>query len=252
MRNLSNRTRVLVVIAILALVLFAIVLTSPSSKPPSDDNPLIVATSPGEINKNDGPVVIKTTEPMDNSKGRVVIKPFIDGEIKIIDDYIIFWPSQEGDFADGKGYTATFSDFKTVSGVDMKSTRLSFKTDDSAEYTELQKEVLSRYGRPNKSFLGKLPYVEPYSFNVSLLGEDESPDPPYYLLVRTLAIQGRNETAESYDANTQEARKAAIAWLESQGVKPGTDAFVTFHPDVEEDDEYTGDGGVPTTETEAN
>jgi len=241
--NKRSRKLILLAIVVIAATVFLI---SQSSKTNLADHPLIINHSPSEKNSPDGPIVIQAIEPVDPSRGTLTITPEASGETQVIDEYIIFWPHQEG-FVDGTGYTVKFDNYRTTSGKEFGAMTTKFASDNSTEHTALQTEVLGLYGRTNNPFLDGLPFTEPYLFRISLLDNRQTAKPPYGLFVETLVIQGRSETIESFNANTLKAKEAATKWIKSQGVNPETDATIVYRLDYSDvgDDEFTGDGADP-------
>ena len=126
--------------------------------------------SPKGTNNIAGPIVIKAKEKINPSSGAYTIDPSVEGNMQIIDNYIIFWPEEDGGFVFDTEYTARFSGYTTESGNNIKTVETTFKISKKADYSKLQKEVLTKYGVFEQSvnpFLEKLPHTEDYRYKIT-------------------------------------------------------------------------------------
>ncbi len=213
--------------------------------------------SPKGSNTIAGPIVIKATENINPNSGTYNITPAAAGTLQIIDNYIIFWPEQDGGFVLENRYEAEFKDFKTESSKTIKTVNLDFVIDKTTDYDKLQKEVLEKYGRFETSFnpfLEKLPYKEDYKFKISyainedpdredghgesgivaLLGNKDNwkdKKDNYIVYIETLVIQSPGQEYASYVEDVKQARQDAKNWIAKQGVDIKKDINYSFIPD---------------------
>lgn len=197
------------------------------------DNPLVADYYPTDINNTGGPVVIKTIEAVDQTEtGRIVVTPDAKGEIQVSDEYIIFWPSPPNGFMHDTSYEVTISGYRTISDKEIGTITLRFVIDESIGYSPLQTEVQRRYERPegllNDPILTKILHTEPYSFRISLVDEGKFGVTPHVILIETLVLQGRNESIESFEANSAAAKEAALTFIREQGVDTENDITIVY------------------------
>lgn len=215
--------------------------------------------SPKGTNNMAGPMVIKAHEDIDSKSGTYSISPSVSGNLQVVDNYIIFWPEQDGGFVIDTRYRAIFKDYKTVSNEPIQPVNLEFTISRDADYDELQREVLSKYGHFEASFnpfLEKLPYKEDYRFRINyaineslghhheddddedagiiaLLGDEDNwreKKDNYIVYIETLIFQSQGQSYESYVHEVKEARKDALEWIAEQGVNVKKDINYQFIP----------------------
>lgn len=217
--------------------------------------------SPNDSNNIAGPLVIKAKEPIHADSGSYAISPEVAGNLQVVDNYIIFWPEQDGGFVLDTAYRATFKDYRTVSNEPLDQVDMEFTISKDTDYSELQKEVLEKYGVFEASFnpfLEKLPHQEDYRFKISyaineplehnheeseehneasiveLLGDKDNwreKKDNYIVYIETLVFQSRNQDDASYLQDVQQARKDALKWIADQGVDVNKDINYEFIPD---------------------
>jgi hypothetical protein len=208
--------------------------------------------SPKGKNSKGGPIVIKATDSVDSAHGEFSIYPAVEGDLQIVDNFIIFWPQEGAGFEESVRYNASFKNYKMAGGTQIKDLEISFDIDRYTDYSELQKEVLSKYGRFEVAvnpFLSKLPYTEPYKFKVSfvinehegsedmriqeLLGDEQNwreKKNNYTVIIETLVVQGNRQSYQSFVREVKKARAAALAWISQQGVDTKKDIVYQFVP----------------------
>lgn len=212
--------------------------------------------SPGGENNVAGPIVIKANEKINPDSGTFNITPLISGNLQIVDNFIIYWPEQDGGFIKGARYIATFSDFKTESNKPLKTVDLDFEISESTDYDKLQKEVLDKYGVFETSFnpfLEKLPYKVDYKYKISyvinddikssrdknrsgivaLLGDKDNwreKRDNYTVFIETLLFQSPGQSLDSYINDVKRVRKEALDWIKDQGVDIDKDINYEFIP----------------------
>ncbi|MCA9331788.1 hypothetical protein KC968_02500 [Candidatus Saccharibacteria bacterium] len=213
--------------------------------------------SPKNNNTIAGPIVIKAREKINPKSGSYTITPSVNGNLQVVDNYVIFWPEQDGGFVLDRTYQAVFKDFKTESNKTLKPVNFNITVNKKTDYDKLQKEVLEKYGRFETSFnpfLEKLPYKKDYSFRISY-AINEDPDQEdshresgivallgnkdnwkekkdnYIVYIETLVIQTQNQSYASYVEDVKQARQEAKDWIAEQGVNVEKDINYAFMPD---------------------
>lgn len=247
----NNRKNIFILVALILLVVVGAIIYRSNR---------FITTSPGDKNNQAGPVVIKVKENISDSSGTYSVEPSINGHLQIVDNYIILWPDKEGGFYINESYVVKFRDYKTISGKSLGDIDFKFKVTET-DYSGLQKEVLSKYGRFEVSFnpfLEKLPHKQDLSYRISysinehddhtdfdpnkphdtniveLLGDDKNwkeKKDNYVVFIETLVIQSVNDSFETYLEDVRQSRKDALDWIRAQGVDPDKDIAYRFIPD---------------------
>lgn len=248
-----------VVLPLLLIIVLAILLLSRGGED--------IEYSPSSTNNRAGPIVIKARSNIDPDAGSLSISPSVPGDVQIIENYIVFWPLDGEGFTEGKSYTATFKDYQLKGGNKLNIPRIRFKVDRNTDYTALQREALSKFGRFEGAlnpFLTKLPYTEPYKFRITyrinelrenegksnreILGDERNwreKKANYTVLIETLVVQGNDDSLQTYINDVTAARNAAMTWIKSQGVNPDKDILYAFIPT---DEQLKSPGGEPEIE----
>ena len=234
----SNSLRIKTIIGtFVGLVLSAIIIILVTSNSGSRTNSPDLEYAPNSKTNNAGPVVLKYRQNIDQSKGSLVISPTPQGEIQIIDEYVIFWPQRGLGFTNETEYSVTSSGFMYLDGTLLPSETFTFYVDPNEVYHPLQLDVFQKYDEAEENtapFLGLLPYEKQYEYRISYSPadiEDRDELTPYNSLfvIEILVYQSRFDTIEDHIANVQNARQDALEWIRSNDIDPDDIEYV-FSP----------------------